>query len=214
MLQLAYLLTTQARATKAVFQDLKRSASYLNFFGREAAMQLTIGQKVSYPNQGVCLVEGFRQQTVGTRSISGFTLRVLNDHSTIFVPEDNADSVGLRPLISSSQCRKLIDMLAEDFEPVCCDWKTRSREFSEKLRSGDIFQAAEVMKTLTFLSHQKKLSFREQTLLEKSKLLIVSEITNVYSRGRSPGENEIIDLVETACSKHIFTPPRAMTAAH
>lgn len=177
-------------------------------------MQLTIGQKVSYPNQGVCLVEGFRQQTVGTRSISGFTLRVLNDHSTIFVPEDNADSVGLRPLISSSQCRKLIDMLAEDFEPVCCDWKTRSREFSEKLRSGDIFQAAEVMKTLTFLSHQKKLSFREQTLLEKSKLLIVSEITNVYSRGRSPGENEIIDLVETACSKHIFTPPRAMTAAH
>lgn len=177
-------------------------------------MQLTIGQKVSYPNQGVCLVEGFRQQTVGTRSINGFTLRVLNDNSTIFVPEENADNVGLRPLISFSQCRKLIDMLGEDFEPVCCDWKTRSREFSEKLRSGDIFQAAEVMKTLTYLSHQKKLSFREQTLLEKSKLLIVSEITNAYSKGRSPGENEIIDLVETACSKHLFTAPKTMTAAH
>lgn len=177
-------------------------------------MQLTIGQKVSYPNQGVCLVEEFRQHSVGTRSIRGFILRVLNDNSTIFIPEENKDSVGLRPLISASQCRKLINMLAQAFEPVCCDWKTRSREFTEKLRSGDIFQAAEVMKTLTFLSHRKKLSFREQTLLEKSKCLIVSEITNASAKGRSPGESEILDLVETACTKHLFTQPRVMTAAH
>ena len=177
-------------------------------------MQLTIGQKVSYPNQGVCLVEEFRQRTVGARSITGFILRVLNDNSTIFIPEENANNVGLRPLISTSQCRKLIDMLAEAFEPACRDWKTRSREFSEKLRSGDIFQAVEVMKTLTFLSHRKKLSFREQTLLEKSKLLIVSEITNASSKGNSPAESEIIDIVEAACSKHLFTQPRAMTAVH
>jgi len=207
-------LTTQARAANAGSQVFETQRVLSQLIGREAAMQLTIGQKVSYPNQGVCLVEGFRQQTVGMRSINGFTLRVLNDNSTIFVPEESADNVGLRPLISSSQCRKLIDLLGEDFEPVCCDWKTRSREFSEKLRSGDIFQAAEVMKTLTFLSHRKKLSFREQTLLEKSKLLIVSEITNAYAKGRSPGENEIVELVETACSKHIFTPPLAMTAAN
>ncbi len=177
-------------------------------------MQLTIGQKVAYPNQGVCLVEEFRQHTVGMRIISGFTLRVLNDNSTIFVPEENADNVGLRPLISSSQCRKLIDKLAEAFEPVCCDWKTRSREFSEKLRSGDIFQTAEVMKTLTFLSLRKKLSFREQTLLEKSKCLIVSEITNVRSKGKPPAESEIIDIVERACSNGLFTQPRTMSAAH
>jgi CarD family transcriptional regulator len=181
---------------------------------REAVMHLTIGQKVAYPNQGVCLVEGFRQQRVGLRSIAGYTLRVLNDNSTIFIPEENADSVGLRPLISSSQCKKLIALLKADFEPVCCDWKTRSRDFSEKLRSGDIFQAAEVMKMLTFLSHKKKLSFREQTLLEKSKNLIVSEITNTAPKGHSPGESEIINLVESACSKHMFPKTRAMTAIH
>lgn len=177
-------------------------------------MHLTIGQKVSYPNQGVCLVEELRQRTVGTRLITGFILRVLNDNSTIFIPEENADTVGLRPLISSSQCRKLISMLAEAFEPICCDWKTRSREFTEKLRSGDVFQAAEVMKTLTFLSHRKKLSFREQTLLEKSKILILSEITNVSARGKSPAESEIIDMVESACSKDTFTRSRAMAAIH
>lgn len=177
-------------------------------------MQLTVGQKVAYPNQGVCLVEDFKQRMIGLRSLNGYILRVLSDNSTIFIPEENADNIGLRPLINSSQCRKLLDMLKQDFEPVCCDWKTRSREFGEKLRSGDIFQAAEVMKTLTFLSHRKKLSFREQTLLEKSKSLIVSEITNVSAKGKTPGENEIIDLVEQACSKHLFTQPRVMTAAH
>lgn len=177
-------------------------------------MQLAIGQKVAYPNQGVCLVEDFKQQMVGLRSIAGFILRVLNDNSTIFIPKENADNVGLRPLISSSQCKQLIALLKADFEPVCCDWKTRSREFAEKLRSGDIFQAAEVMKMLTFLSHQKKLSFREQTLLEKSKNLIVSEITNAHPKGKSPGENEIINLVESACSKQVPPKARAMTAIH
>ncbi len=177
-------------------------------------MQLTVGQKVSYPNQGTCLVEDFKQQTVGTRVIDGYTLRVLNDNSTIFIPAENADTVGLRPLISSSQCRKLIDKLAEDFEPCCGDWKTRSREFSEKLRSGDVFQVADVFKMLTFLSHEKKLSFREQTLLERSKVLVVSEITNAGSRVHAPAESEIIGLVESACLKHLFTKSRTLSAVH
>ena len=60
-------------------------------------MQLTIGQKVAYPNQGVCLVEAYKEYTCGTRCISGYSLRVLNDNSTIFVPEENAGSVGIRP---------------------------------------------------------------------------------------------------------------------
>lgn len=176
-------------------------------------MQLSIGQKVAYPNQGVCLVEEFKQRMVGASSISGYFLRVLSDNSTIFVPEDNAGNVGIRPLISSSQCSQLIDMLSQDFEPVSCDWKTRSRDFTEKLRSGDVFQAAEVLKMLTFLSHEKKLSFREQTLLEKSKFLIISEISNARPTGKMPLEGEIISMVETACSKHLFTQPTVMAAA-
>jgi CarD family transcriptional regulator len=175
-------------------------------------MRLTVGQKVAYPNQGVCLVEEFKKCTIGGRSMSGYSLRVLNDSSTIFVPEENADSVGIRPLISSSQCEKLINVLSEDFEPVSCDWKTRSKQFSERLRSGDVFQAAEVFKMLTFLSHEKKLSFREQTLLEKAKFLILSELKNACKK-HPPVEDDIINMVEAACSKHAFTQPRVMSAA-
>jgi CarD family transcriptional regulator, regulator of rRNA transcription len=176
-------------------------------------MPLKVGEKVAYPNQGVCLVEEFKQCTIGGRLMRGYSLRVQNDNSTIFVPEENAGSVGIRPLISSSQCEQLIDKLSEDFEPVSCDWKTRSREFSERMRSGDVFQAAEVFKMLTFLSHEKKLSFREQTLLEKSKFLILSEIKNAYTKKRPPVEDDIIGMVESACSKHVFTQPKVMSVA-
>ena len=176
-------------------------------------MQLIIGEKVAYPNQGVCLVEEFREQTFGSRSMSGFSLRVLNDNSKIFVPVANADSVGIRPLISSAQCKKLIEKLSEDFEPVSCDWKTRSRDFTEMLRTGDIFLVAEVLKMLTFLSHEKKLSFREQTLLEKSKFLITSEITNTCPKNQAMTESDIIKLVEAACVKHLVTQPTVAVAA-
>ena len=170
-------------------------------------MHLTIGQKVAYPTQGVCLVEEIKHRTVNGSPMSGYCLRVRGDNSTIFVPEQNAENVGIRPIINSSQCRKLMGKLAEDFGPVSPDWKTRSREFMEKIQSGDVFQAADVLKKLTFLSHEKKLSFREQTLLEKAKFLIVSEIANAYPKTSPPIEAEIIGLVESACNKHVYNQP-------
>jgi CarD family transcriptional regulator len=176
-------------------------------------MHLTIGQKVAYPNQGVCIVENIKKHTVGDRSMKGYCLRVLGDNSTIFVPEQNAENIGLRPLISSKQCRVLIDRLSEDFDPVSADWKTRSKEFTDKLRSGDVFQVADVFKMLTFLSHEKRLSFREQTLLEKAKFLIVSEIRNTCGSADTPVESEIIALVEAACCKHAFAQQELVLAA-
>ena len=176
-------------------------------------MHLTIGQKVAYPNQGVCVVEDIKDHRVGDRSMQGYYLRVLGDNSTIFVPENNAETIGIRPLISSKQCRKLIDCLSEDFDPVSTDWKTRSKEFADKLRSGDVFKVADVFKMLTFLSHEKRLSFREQTFLEKAKFLIVSEIRNTCATSEMPVESEIVALVEAACFKHAFAKHELMSAA-
>ncbi|HKP68181.1 MAG TPA: CarD family transcriptional regulator [Pyrinomonadaceae bacterium] len=175
-------------------------------------MELSIGQKVSYPSQGVCLVETIGKKIIGETSIKFYALRVLSDNSVIFVPMANAESVGIRPIISPIQCDSLIDKLSTDFEEISCDWKTRSRGFTEQLQSGDVFEAADVLKKLTFLSHEKKLSFREQTLLEKSKFLIVSEIINSNSADEDALRAEIDRLVEIACGKHLRTQPRVLTA--
>ena len=177
-------------------------------------MELNIGDKVAYPNQGVCLVEEKKRCESNGTTIDGFSLRILGDNSTIFVPSANADSIGLRPLISSKQCKALIDQLEEDFELINVDWKTRSKEFIDKLRSGDIFQAADVLKKLTFLSHGKRLSFREQTLLEKARFLIVSEITNAQrTQGKNNIDSEVASRVATACTKHSIVEQDCAAAA-
>jgi CarD family transcriptional regulator len=77
----------------------------------------------------------------------------------------------------------------------------------EKLQSGDVFEAADVLKKLTYLSHWKKLSFREQNLLEKAKHLLISEITNANDSKTETIELRICELVEAACSKHEQTHP-------
>lgn len=175
-------------------------------------MELSIGQKVAYPNQGVCTVEGVLQRTIGERAMQFYSLRLQNDNSVIFVPMENAETIGIRPVITSLQCKKLITRLSTDFEQISCDWKTRSKEFMHQLQTGDVFQAADVLKKLTFLSHEKKLSFREQNLLEKAKFLIISEISNANAADEEALRSEIERLVESACQKHLRVQPKVMSA--
>lgn len=175
-------------------------------------MELNVGQKVSYPNQGVCMIEDIEKKEIGKSSMKFYSLRVLSDNSTIFVPMANAETVGIRPIITSKQYKNLMEVLGEDFDEVSNDWKVRSREFTENLQSGDVFKAADVLKKLTFLSHEKKLSFREQSFLDKAKFLIVSEITNAGLGKENKIEGKINELVEIACEKHLVTQPKVMEA--
>lgn len=176
-------------------------------------MELVIGQKVAYPSQGVCLVEDIERKIIGENSIMFYLLRVLGDDSTIFVPTENAENIGIRPIIGLSQFKKLISELEKDFDEISTDWKIRSREYSEKLQSGDVFEAADVLKKLTFLSLEKKLSFREQNLLDKAKFLIISEIVNGNFVDEEKIESKVSELVQCACRKHQIKQPRVMSVA-
>jgi len=176
-------------------------------------MELVIGQKVAYPSQGVCLVEDIERKIIGENSIMFYLLRVLGDDSTIFVPTENAENIGIRPIIGLSQFKKLLSELEKDFDEISTDWKIRSREYSEKLQSGDVFEAADVLKKLTFLSLEKKLSFREQNLLDKAKFLIISEIVNGNFVDEEQIESKVSELVQCACRKHQIKQPRVMSVA-
>ena len=165
-------------------------------------MELNVGQKVAYPNQGVCMIEDIEKKQIAGHEMQFYSLRVLSDNSTIFVPMANAETVGLRPIIGNKQYKNLLTHLSEDFENVSDDWKVRSREFNDKLQSGDIFEAADVLKKLTYLSGEKKLSFREQSLLEKARFLIVSELRNAELGSEKKIEKKIDKLIESICSVH------------
>jgi len=176
-------------------------------------MGFRIGQKVSYPNHGVCKVENIAKKNVSHTAAEFYSLRVLANNSLIYVPVANAKSVGVRPVINALQCRDLIECLAKDFDNPTSDWKIRTHDFAVKLQTGDIFEAADVLKKLTFLIRSKKLSFREQRLFEKAQFLVVSELALVCSQEECQIETKITELLNRACEKHCLEKQEAVSAA-
>ena len=85
-------------------------------------------------------------------------------------------------------------------------------ECSEKMRTGDIFEVAEVLKHLTYLSNLKPLSFREQRMLERSRYLVVSELAAVCRQPECNIEPRVHQALGRACSKHERRPVRSRAA--
>lgn len=168
-------------------------------------MKLEIGQKVSYPNHGVCAVVGLAGKQLGSDLVECYTLRLLANDSVIHVPASNTEAVGIRPIISPVQCIELYNFLAADFEDADGDWKIRGKDFNEKLQSGCIFRAADVLKKLNFLAVQKPLSFREQRLMERTKFLVVSELAAVCGEPECDIEAKVDKLLLAARKKHELT---------
>jgi CarD family transcriptional regulator len=165
-------------------------------------MDFKIGQKVAYPNIGVCSIEKIENKNIGGNVLEFYSLRLIANGSLVLIPTANIQNIKLRPIINSIQCEKVMNYLAADFELVPLDWKIRSREFGEKLQSGDIFQVADVLKKLNFQNNLKALSFREQRIFEKAKFLVVSELAAVCSQSECQVEEKINELLAISCKQH------------
>jgi len=141
---------------------------------KEAIVGFKVGQKVVYPGHGIGIIEEICTRDVGNgESWEFYQLRLASTNSIVMVPTANAHQVGLRPPISVEGCNRLLKMLSEDFADPPTDWKDRHKACIDRMRSGDIFEIAEVLKTLVYLNTVKPLSFREKQLLEKARFLIV-----------------------------------------
>ncbi|MCA1816834.1 MAG: CarD family transcriptional regulator [Acidobacteria bacterium] len=169
-------------------------------------MGFKIGQKVVYPNHGIGTIEQIERKQIGTNTLPFYTLRLAATNSVVLVPVANAGEVGLRSPISSGECELLLRALSDDFVAAPGDWKDRFKEFSDRMRTGDIFAVAEVLKHLTFLSRQKPLSFREQRMMERARYLVVSELAAVCRQPECNVEPRVDEALARACSKHERRP--------
>jgi len=172
-----------------------------------------VGQKVVYPNHGIGTIEQIEQKQIGATALPFYTLRLAATNSLVLVPVSNAAEVGLRSPISSGECEVLFNVLADDFKSPANDWKDRFKDFSDRMRSGDIFEVANVLKHLTYLSHLKPLSFREQRMVERARYLVVSELAAVCRQPECNIEPRVEEALATACAKHEHHPVRAHAAA-
>src|SRR3954452_2731943 len=138
-----------------------------------------VGDKVIYPNHGLGIVERVEEKTILGPTCGFFHLRTVANDTTVLVPVANVDNVGLRKAITDEEVERLFSLLSDGKIDNHQNWKGRFKDNSDKMRTGSIYDMADVLKNLTFLSKSKSLSFREKRMLDRAKALIISEISEV-----------------------------------
>jgi CarD family transcriptional regulator len=170
-----------------------------------------IGDKVIYPNHGLGIVERIETKTIMGTTCGFYQLRMANE-TTVFVPVDNVDGVGLRRAVSDQEVQRLFDLLSDGKIDSHQNWKGRFKDNSDRMRTGSIYDVVEVLKSLTFLSKSKSLSFREKRMLDRAKFLVVSEITEVMGEKTPVVEVKVDGALDTCFATKARNAARAKAA--
>jgi len=132
-----------------------------------------VGDKVIYPNHGLGIVERIEDKTILGTTCGFYHLRIVANDTTVLVPVSNVDGVGLRRAITDEEVERLFGLLGDGKIDNHQNWKGRFKDNSDKMRSGSIYEVADVLKSLTFLAKSKSLSFREKRMLDRAKFLAI-----------------------------------------
>lgn len=139
--------------------------------------QFTVGDKAVYPVHGVAEVVALEQRDIGGNQTNVYILKIMDTGLKIMVPTMNAGSVGLRELITSKQVKEVYAILkSRDIPRDTQTWNRRYREYMEKIKTGSVFEIAEVLRDLSVLRATKDLSFGERKMLETARGLILKEL--------------------------------------
>lgn len=141
-------------------------------------LEFKVGDKAVYPAHGVAQVAGVETKEIGGNLISFYLLRILDSDMKIMVPTAKAHQVGLRAVASDQDVEEVLDILRE--KEVHLDkqtWNRRYRGFMEKIKTGSLYEVAEVYRDLYRLKNTKTLSFGERRMLDTAKGLIVKELS-------------------------------------
>ena len=174
-------------------------------------MAFDIGDKVIYPNHGLGIVERIESKTIMGTTCGFYQLRMANE-TTVFVPVDNVDGVGLRRAINDSEVERLFDLLGDGKIESHQNWKGRFKDNSDRMRTGSIYDVVEVLKSLTFLSKSKSLSFREKRMLDRAKFLVVSEISEVLAEKTPDVDGKVEKALERCFATKARNAARVKTA--
>jgi CarD family transcriptional regulator len=171
-----------------------------------------VGDKVIYPNHGLGIVVRIEDKTILGTTCGFYHLRIVANETTVLVPVSNVDGVGLRRAIGDDEVERLFGLLGNGKIDNHQNWKGRFKDNSDKMRSGSIYDVADVLKSLTFLAKSKSLSFREKRMLDRAKVLIVSEISEVVHETSETVEGRVEHSLERCFTVKLRAAARAKTA--
>ncbi|MBY0110193.1 MAG: hypothetical protein K2X90_03725 [Candidatus Babeliaceae bacterium] len=165
-------------------------------------------QKVVYPGYGVAYVKRIIEKQIGADSAAFYELTFLNKDMTILVPVSNIESIGLRSLSSANDIHAIFNNLSKPerklspFEFSASSWNKRHKEYQLKLRRGTLEDLSAIYKDLRTIEAQKKLSFGEKTILQKTEGLLVEEITVVQNAEAEKTVQKLRTLCSSSSNQH------------
>lgn len=151
-------------------------------------MPFDVGDKVVYPHHGAAVIERRETKTAFGEEKEYFVLRLSYGDMTAMVPVDNTEEVGLRDVIDADEVAEVFALLGKKDARMPTNWSRRFKNHAEKLKSGDVYEVAEVVRNLSQRDSDKGVSAGEKRMLAKARQILVSEL--IFALDVSPEEAE------------------------
>jgi CarD family transcriptional regulator len=158
-------------------------------------MPFDVGDKVVYPHHGAAVIERREKKEAFGEEREYLVLRLAYGDLTLMVPADNTDEVGLREVINDEEVEEVFAVLRKKEARMPTNWSRRFKNHVEKLKSGDVYQVAEVVRNLSLREREKGLSAGEKRMLAKARQILVSELTFAIDVSEDEAEKKLDEVL-------------------
>jgi CarD family transcriptional regulator len=150
------------------------------------------GDHAVYPGHGVGKVLAIESKEIMGTKLEFYAVQIIETGLKVMVPKNNVSSVGLRPIISKTEADKVIDILkVTDVKIDNQTWNRRYRDYMEKIKTGSVYEIAEVLRDLFLLKVDKELSFGERKMLDTARGLLMKELSLAVDKQELESQEEV-----------------------
>lgn len=151
-----------------------------------------VGDKIVYPMHGAGVIETIEERAVLNEKQAYYIIKMPGEVK-VMVPTAKAEEIGVRNIIDKETAGKVINVLEQDCTEMSMKWNKRYRDNVEKMKSGNVFEVADIVRNLSFKQKDKGLSTTEKKMLLNAKQILVSELMLAESKQK----DEIESLIES-----------------
>jgi CarD family transcriptional regulator len=146
---------------------------------KQAVKKFQVGDLAVYPAHGVGKIESIESRVVNGEKHDFYIMKVIENSMVIMIPTWNVESVGLRDVINEKEIPSIYNVMKErpDLSADNQTWNRRYREYMDKIKTGSLYEVAEVFRDLSILKLTKDLSFGERKLYDTAQTLLVKELS-------------------------------------
>ena len=159
-------------------------------------IEFECGDNVVYPHHGAGKVLKKEAKTMFGQERIYLTIKILHNDMTVMVPSENAAKAGLRRVIDEETVLKVLAVLSDDVSEMPKNWNRRFKYNREKIKTGDVFELAEVVRNLAIREMEKGLSTGEKQMYTRAKKILASEFMYALDKDDEGAEDFLDSLLE------------------